>query len=104
MSIKKDRKLLDEVREVMRLRHYSIHTERTYCNWIKRFVLFHKMVSREDLKDGEAKIEEFLTHQVSALQADFKLIEIINFCILFSVYISFGPDGLLLVLAQVSLA
>jgi len=54
--------LLDEVRDVMRLHHYSIHTERTYCDWIKRFVLFHKMKSREDLKNGEAKIEGFLTH------------------------------------------
>lgn len=62
MSNIKKRKLLDEVRDVMRLHHYSIHTERTYCNWIKRFVLFHKMASREDLKHGEAKIEEFLTH------------------------------------------
>lgn len=46
----------------MRLHHYSIHTERTYCDWIKRFVMFHKMTSREDLKNGEAKIEGFLTH------------------------------------------
>ena len=62
MSNPKKPKLLDEVRDVMRLHHYSIHTERTYCDWIKRFVLFHKMASREDLKNGEAKIEKFLTH------------------------------------------
>ncbi len=62
MSNKKSSKLLDEVSEVMRLYHYSIHTERTYCNWIKKFVLFHKMASRYDLKNGETKIEEFLTH------------------------------------------
>lgn len=29
-------KLLDQVREVMRLKHYSIRTERTYCDWIRR--------------------------------------------------------------------
>lgn len=45
MSIQKDLKLLDEVRDVMRLFHYSIHTERTYCKWIKQFVHFHKMKS-----------------------------------------------------------
>ncbi len=39
-------KLLDQVREVMRLRHYSIRTERTYCDWIRRYVKFHKMQSR----------------------------------------------------------
>jgi len=62
MSTKNDRKLLDEVREIMRLRHYSIHTERTYCDWIKKYIRFHGMRSRDDLKDGEKKIEAFLTH------------------------------------------
>jgi integron integrase len=55
-------KLLDQVREVMRLHHYSIHTERTYMDWIKRYVQFHRMKTREDLVDGERKIEAFLTH------------------------------------------
>jgi integron integrase len=54
--------LLDEVRDYMRLHHYSIHTERTYCDWIKKFVQFHDMKSRNDLSDGEKKIELFLTH------------------------------------------
>lgn len=54
--------MLDEVRDVLRLMHYSIHTERTYCEWIRRFIRFHKMTSREDLSDGEKKIEIFLTH------------------------------------------
>ena len=34
-------KLLDQVREVMRLKHYSIRTERSYCDWIRRYVQFH---------------------------------------------------------------
>jgi site-specific recombinase XerD len=55
-------KLLDQVREVMRLRHYSIRTERCYCDWIKRYIRFHKMQSRADLQAGEAKIELFLSH------------------------------------------
>ena len=58
----KNQKLLDEVHAVMRLNHYSIHTERSYCDWIKRFVHFHGMKSRDDLKEGEPKIEQFLTH------------------------------------------
>ncbi|MFH1489437.1 MAG: phage integrase N-terminal SAM-like domain-containing protein [Pseudomonadota bacterium] len=33
----------------MRLHHYSIHTERTYCDWIKKFVQFHGIDSRDDL-------------------------------------------------------
>jgi integron integrase len=62
MSTQNNRKLLDEVQEVMRLHHYSIHTERTYCDWIKQYIHFHKMKSRDDLQNGEAKIEAFLTH------------------------------------------
>jgi hypothetical protein len=45
----------------LRLHHYSIHTERSYIDWIKRYVQFHKMSCREDLADGERKIEAFLT-------------------------------------------
>ena len=54
-------KLLDEVRKVLRLRHYSIHTERSYGAWIVRFIRFHGMRSRADLIPAESKIEEFLT-------------------------------------------
>ena len=62
MSTSKNRKLLDEVRDVMRLHHYSIHTERTYSDWIKRYIRYHRMTDRQDLIDGEARIEVFLTH------------------------------------------
>jgi integron integrase len=55
-------RLLDQVREVLRLHHYSIHTERAYCAWIRRYVKYHTMTRREDLRDGERKVEAFLTH------------------------------------------
>ncbi len=54
-------KLLNEVRKVLRLHHYSIHTERSYVEWIVRFVRFHGMRSREALVPAEPKIESFLT-------------------------------------------
>jgi integron integrase len=54
-------KLLDQVRQVLRLHHYSIHTERSYVEWIVRFVRFHQMRSRDDLLPAEQKIESFLT-------------------------------------------
>jgi hypothetical protein len=41
-------KLLDQVREVMRLRHYLLRTERSYCDWIRRFIKFHHMRLREE--------------------------------------------------------
>jgi site-specific recombinase XerD len=54
-------KLLDEVRKVLRLHHYSIHTERSYVERIVQFVRFHGMRSREALFPAEPKIESFLT-------------------------------------------
>lgn len=55
-------KLLDEVRRFLRLHRYSIHTERSYIDWIVRFVRFHRMLSREDLFPAESKIESYLTN------------------------------------------
>ena len=55
-------KLLDEMRDIMRRRHYSIHTERAYRDWVKRYVRFHNMQSRDDLRHGEEKIGAFLTY------------------------------------------
>jgi hypothetical protein len=55
-------KLLDQVREVMRLKHYSIRTERCYCDWIRRYIHFHKMRLREELtQESKAKMELFLS-------------------------------------------
>jgi hypothetical protein len=55
-------KLLGQVREFLRLRHYSIRTERSYCDWIRRYMRFHRMQSREALASGEAKVEQFLSN------------------------------------------
>ncbi|MBF0229220.1 MAG: integron integrase [Desulfamplus sp.] len=62
MSSTQNKKIMDEIHDVMRIHHYSIHTERSYCDWIKRYIQFHKMKSRDDLHGGESKIEQFLTH------------------------------------------
>jgi Phage integrase, N-terminal SAM-like domain len=34
--------LLDQGRNKIRLKHYSIRTEQSYVDWIKRFILFHR--------------------------------------------------------------
>ena len=54
-------KLLEQVREVMRLKHYSIRTERSYCDWIRRYIRFHKMKAREELLPGTEKVGVFLS-------------------------------------------
>jgi integron integrase len=53
-------KLLDQVRDKIRLKHYSIRTEQAYIDWIKRYVLFHK--KRHPLEMGADQVEQFLTH------------------------------------------
>lgn len=56
-------RLMDEVRSLMRRLHYSIHTERCYCDWIARYARFHRMQSREELsRAGAPEVEVFLTH------------------------------------------
>jgi len=51
--------LLQRVRERIRVRHYSIRTEQAYCDWIKRFVIFHGKRHPSEL--GAAEVEGFLT-------------------------------------------
>ena len=53
-------KRLDPVREVLRLKHYALRTERCYCDWIRRYIRFHGMRSREELLPGTEKVEQFL--------------------------------------------
>jgi|LQYC01.1.fsa_nt_gi site-specific recombinase XerD len=53
-------KLLDQFREALRSRHYSRRTEQTYCQWVKRFIYFHKM--HHPVEMGESEINAFLTH------------------------------------------
>ncbi len=54
------RKLLDQVRDAIRYRHYSYRTEQAYVDWVRRFVLFHGKRHPRDL--GGAEVEAFLTH------------------------------------------
>jgi len=52
-------RLLDRVRDKIRLKHYSIRTEQAYVDWIKRFILHHGKRYAEDL--GAMEVEAFLT-------------------------------------------
>lgn len=54
------RRLLDRVRDAIRLRHYSVRTEDTYVDWARRFILFHG--KRHPESTGAADVEAFLTH------------------------------------------
>lgn len=54
------KKLLDQVQDVIALKHYSPSTGQTYAHWIKRFILFHHKKHPKEM--GAPEIEQFLTH------------------------------------------
>lgn len=53
-------KLLDQMREALRSRHYSRRTEQAYCQWVKRYIHFHHV--RHPAEMAEPEINAFLTH------------------------------------------
>jgi len=53
-------RLLDQVREVIRKKHYSIRTEQAYVQWIRRFILFHG--KRHPKHMGEKEISQYISH------------------------------------------
>jgi len=53
-------KLADQIREVMRFKHYSLRTEECYVGWYRQFVRFHSMRHPEQM--GAKEVEAFLTH------------------------------------------
>jgi integron integrase len=52
--------LLDQVRFALRRKHYSLRTEESYLNWVRRFILFHNKRHPRDMAAPE--VEAFLTH------------------------------------------
>jgi hypothetical protein len=68
-------KLLDQVRTVLRLQHYSLRTEQGYVDWIKRFVLldgvgkvFVTTLLAQAVKQGELSLDDPVAKYVTELQ------------------------------------
>jgi len=55
-----DQRLLGRVRDAIRVRHYSINTEKTYCYWVRAFIRFHDYQSLEQITTED--IPPFLTY------------------------------------------
>jgi hypothetical protein len=53
-------KLLNNVRNLMRVRHYSYETEKTYVYWIRQYIFFHNV--RHPAEMGALEVERFLTY------------------------------------------
>ena len=52
-------KLLVQLRRALRLRHYSRRTEQAYIQWVRRYIVFHRM--RHPAELGDAEVSDFLT-------------------------------------------
>ena len=62
-TIKPNNSLLDQMHDILRRLHYSIHTERAYCDWVVRYIKFHHLKEKETLQvNSKDKVEAFLTH------------------------------------------
>lgn len=63
------KKLLDQMSDILRAQHYSFRTEKSYIEWVRRFILFHN--KRHPQEMGSPEVEAYITHlaverQVSA--------------------------------------
>ncbi len=61
-----EKKLADRLREAIRLRGYSIRTEKAYVSWYEKYVRFHKL--RHPSTMGIAEVQQFLSHLASEQQ------------------------------------
>ena len=43
------RKFLDQLRDILRAKHYSYSTEQTYVGWVRRYILFHIKMHPQDM-------------------------------------------------------
>ncbi|MCG9889557.1 MAG: phage integrase N-terminal SAM-like domain-containing protein [Thermosynechococcaceae cyanobacterium MS004] len=57
--VEQPKKILDQLRDVLRLKHYSYRTEQSYVDWVYRFIVFHNKRHPKDM--GASEIEAFLT-------------------------------------------
>ena len=61
--INKDKKLLDEMKAILRRQGYAYATEKSYCDWVGRYIKLHQLKSKQALReDAEGKVEAYLTH------------------------------------------
>ncbi|HBX69094.1 MAG TPA: integron integrase [Chloroflexi bacterium] len=58
----KPKRLLEQLRDAIRLKGYSLRTEQTYLEWARRFIFFHQLKHPQEM--GAPEIEAFLTHLV----------------------------------------
>jgi len=53
-------KLLEQVHDLIRVKHYSTKTEQAYVRWIKDYILFHQKHHPREM--GNSEVDQYLTH------------------------------------------
>lgn len=53
-------RLLDQVKQTLRLKHFSLKTEKSYVHYIREFILFHNKQHPREM--GVAEIRAYLSH------------------------------------------
>jgi len=66
-------RLFDQVREVMRFHHYSLRTERTYLQWMRRYLAFHRSTDRSGPQRGWRHPRELGAAEVARFLGDLAL-------------------------------
>jgi integron integrase len=59
-AVSQGKKLMEQVSDALRTKHYSYRTEQTYKDWIKRYILYHNKRHPKDM--GEEEIRAFIAH------------------------------------------
>jgi integron integrase len=59
MVVTKAPKLIDQMRQAMRIKHYSLRTEKSYINWVRRYIYFHN--KRHPREMGATEVQSFLS-------------------------------------------
>jgi site-specific recombinase XerD len=72
---------LNECRRVMRYRHLSYHTEKSYLDWIEKFVCYFKRIKPQDMDSSQAR--EYLTYLANERQVSATTQNVVFSAILF---------------------
>ena len=60
------KKLLDQLRDALRVKHYALSTENSYVEWADRFIRFHKMLHPKDMGETEIAASQSVIHHCAA--------------------------------------
>src|SRR5512135_1941852 len=60
LLVPKGKKILDQLRDAIRAKHYSYRTEQTYVDWCKRYILYHH--KRHPAEMGVPEIQAFIIY------------------------------------------